>query len=664
MISKQWSKGLGLLPALGLMVGCGAEVDAQSPVDTPVETRSVEAAAVTPECKPVTYYRDTTVTPSFDTHAVQDSAGTNHGGATRLISDGSPRQDVYLRFDFHDPASIVQARLRLYATDGSTDGPAVYATTTSGWTESTLTWSNRPAPTGAALANVGAITSGSWVEYDVTAALNGTDELAFVLVPDGGNGVDFVSKEDANSSLRPRLVITQAFNECTYQGAGGYFISGRHYGGTGNELAQAIATDYNGVVVAGVYTGSGSLGGTTFPSQGGVMLGRYRSDGSHEWSRAYPQPAASVTVTDVALTPLGNSLMVGWYTGTPDFGTGPLPTAPAWPPATFIAKFSPSGSITWAKGFTAYTPDDGELFPSAIYPNDVATDANGSLIVTGYFFGYADLGGGPLDAGPSSRASEANAGLFLAKFSWEGNHLWSRAYPAGYEPTVGDALATDSAGNVLLGGAVSRPDTNTSGRSSPFVAKFSPSGSELWFRTLNGAVGSVTGVAALPGDAVGFAGHFGGAFTFAGQTVDNSDGEQVPHWETEDIMMGVLEASGADRWARARGTENVGEYVRELEVDGQGSFTLLGSINGVTDLGGGELGTTLSDYRQFVARYMADGAYRWARTLDPDLDAQLLSVGSGGMVFVGGSFTGAVEIETFQFGPSRQQDVVLLKLSP
>ncbi len=50
-----------------------------------------------------------------------------------------------------------------------------------------------------------------------------------------------------------------------------------------------------------------------------------------------------------------------------------------------------------------------------------------------------------------------------------------------------------------------------------------------------------------------------------GQVVRNSNPEPEPGWQTADVMMGVLEASGADRWARARGTPTA-EYVRRMVV--------------------------------------------------------------------------------------------------
>jgi hypothetical protein len=55
---------------------------------------------------------------------------------------------------------------------------------------------------------VGLVPNGSWVEYDVTAAVAGAGPQGFALVTESRNGVDFASKEHARQELAPRLVLT------------------------------------------------------------------------------------------------------------------------------------------------------------------------------------------------------------------------------------------------------------------------------------------------------------------------------------------------------------------------------------------------------------------------------------------------------------------------
>ncbi|RYZ42165.1 MAG: DNRLRE domain-containing protein [Myxococcaceae bacterium] len=656
---KGWRRGLGLL-----MVACGCGAGPEAPGEAP-GPRSSEAAAVTEQCQPRTVYTEEHLEPTYDTYVEQDAPGASHGTSVLLISDGSPRQEAYLDFRFSGFEGFFQARLRLFATDGSTNGPALYQTP-SGWTDS-MTWTTRPAPMGPLLGNVGEVASGSWVEYDVSSVVKGSGAHAFVLVPEGGNGMDFVSKEDPRTELRPVLVLTHAHTVCTYQGSGGGLSRAWRRGGAGDETVGALATDSGGAqVVAGSYTGTGTLGGGTFPSPGGMMLGRFRADGSHEWSRAFPQTSATLNVTGVTLTPLGNVLVVGGYSGTPDFGTGPLASSPF---GTFIAKFSPLGQLTWVKGFTAGIMTGDGYQSLGIGPWAVATDANGSLIFTGYFLGHTDLGGGDLYAGPGGGAfDDAVPGLFIAKYSWEGLHLWSRAYEGGIWGAQGQGLATDSAGNVLLSGSASVksggiPVLGATGRENPFVAKFSPGGTLLWSRALQGAMGRVMGVAALPGDAVAFAGSFSKRFTFAGQTWASS---QADEWDggSPDVMLGVLEASGTDRWARKYG-DDATESVSRVAVDAQGRILLAGASRGAVDLGGGSIGPTRGNELQtFVASYGPEGAHRWSRTVGPDLHGPLLAVTPDGSPYFGGTLRGTTYVGPTAYGPSQGSDLFLLKLSP
>ena len=95
--------------------------------------------------------------------------------------------------------------LRVFdTTNGSANGPAVYSTGTS-WTETGITWNNRPARTSGALDNKGRISAGTWVEYDVTAAVAGNGTVSFVLAADSTDGATFSSRQGNHP---PQLVVT------------------------------------------------------------------------------------------------------------------------------------------------------------------------------------------------------------------------------------------------------------------------------------------------------------------------------------------------------------------------------------------------------------------------------------------------------------------------
>jgi hypothetical protein len=94
--------------------------------------------------------------------------------------------------------------LRLCSNDATSNGPALYATDPD-WTESTITWQNRPARLGAPLGDLGSISAGRWYEFDVTGVVTGPGTYSFELAATSTDGVHFRSREA--SSNRPELMI-------------------------------------------------------------------------------------------------------------------------------------------------------------------------------------------------------------------------------------------------------------------------------------------------------------------------------------------------------------------------------------------------------------------------------------------------------------------------
>ncbi len=149
-----------------------------------------------------------TLSPEADARVQEANATTNYGTAY-LRSNGGSESDVesFLRFTVTGaPAGTVQsAKLRLYAYNGTADGPAVYTTGTS-WSETAVNWNTRPARTSVATADKGAIPVNTWVEYDVTSFVTGNGTYSFNLATTSNDGIDFYNREAA--TLRPELVVT------------------------------------------------------------------------------------------------------------------------------------------------------------------------------------------------------------------------------------------------------------------------------------------------------------------------------------------------------------------------------------------------------------------------------------------------------------------------
>jgi len=159
--------------------------------------------------------------------------------------------------------------------------------------------------------------------------------------------------------------------------------------------------------------------------------------------------------------------VAGHFFGTTNLGGGSLTNAGG--SDIFLAKLSPSGAHLWSKSFGSASSDQA---------NGVAVDSSGDLVVTGYFFGTVDFGGGALQ-------SFDDADIFLAKFSSGGTHLWSQRYGNSFFDG-GSGVTVDSEGNIIMTGTFwfalnfGGGPHFSNGTSDMFVAKFSSGGTNLW----------------------------------------------------------------------------------------------------------------------------------------------------------------------------------------
>jgi hypothetical protein len=165
-----------------------------------------------PESPPVG--AEVTFLPDADATVAKDNPSTNYGSKKDLKADRSPTEETYLRFSVAGVSSTVQhARLRLWVTNGSPNGPTLYPTglglgsDTAPWSESRITYKRRPARTGDALDDKDAVSSGRFVDYDVTALVTGDGGYAFALIGTASDGTGFASRQASTSSQRPRLIL-------------------------------------------------------------------------------------------------------------------------------------------------------------------------------------------------------------------------------------------------------------------------------------------------------------------------------------------------------------------------------------------------------------------------------------------------------------------------
>ncbi|MDQ3690407.1 MAG: DNRLRE domain-containing protein [Chloroflexota bacterium] len=141
-----------------------------------------------------------------DAEVFSGAPTTNLGTAALMAVDAKPASEAYLKFSVPNyERQIVGATLRIFAASHTVKGPDVYATGT-GWTETGITWNNRPGRVGGSLDSTGAIDPDTWVDYDVSSAVTGPGTHSFALVGTSSDGVDFESR-DSSSTSKPQLVV-------------------------------------------------------------------------------------------------------------------------------------------------------------------------------------------------------------------------------------------------------------------------------------------------------------------------------------------------------------------------------------------------------------------------------------------------------------------------
>lgn len=169
----------------------------------------------------------------------------------------------------------------------------------------------------------------------------------------------------------------------------------------------------------------------------------------------------------------------------------------------FVEKYSAVGNLIWSKSF----------YDNHSSGNAIAVDQNNNVVVAGTFYSAIDLGGGALGS-----AGEYDA--FVAKFSSDGAHLWSKTFGGSEGDDVVGGVAVDSTGNILATGTIVGTVAlggNTTYATGPFdndivLAKFSAgNGSVLWSKRFASSSGdNGLSVSASPLDEVIVTGNFSG----------------------------------------------------------------------------------------------------------------------------------------------------------
>ena len=241
---------------------------------------------------------------------------------------------------------------------------------------------------------------------------------------------------------------------------------------------MSVATDRNNdVIETGYFTDSIAFGSFHLISVNGnynSYLVKYDGNGNLLWATC-PIPSKSGNCDNLAYTvatdKMNNVFVTGYFTDTAFFGNDTLMAAGT---DMFLVKYSPAGSVLWARTATLSGGADAYSF-------SVATDDSDNSFIAGNIFGLVTFGSTPQLNGTSS--------VYLAKYDSTGKAKWAlntTATPGSNYPTP---VVVDKSNNVYVGAQFTNasitfgPSTVTDlapGCSNSLLAKYDRNGNVLW----------------------------------------------------------------------------------------------------------------------------------------------------------------------------------------
>lgn len=310
----------------------------------------------------------------------------------------------------------------------------------------------------------------------------------------------------------------------------------------------------------------------------------------------------------------GNAYTGGEFGGTMDFDPGPGTfTLNGSTTSCFVQKVDASGNFVWAIRYGGNSVDG------------ISRDANGNLLLCGFFYGTADFDPGP---GTFTLASISGSlpNTYALKLDPNGNFLWAVRF--GDSNTSAKDISNDASGNVLITGgylgvqdfdpSVSTFTMGTTNVGSGYVLKLDASGNLIWAKEMrNVSLGTTCSSAALEVDGSGniiTTGQFNGTTDFDPSVASYTLTATTFAYASSFVQK--LDPSGNFLWAKAVGGSSVTNSGYDVAVDGSNNVYSTGNFGNTADFDPGASVTTLTSSGTsdaYVWKLDANGNFVWAR---------------------------------------------------
>ena len=420
-------------------------------------------------------------------------------------------------------------------------------------------------------------------------------------------------------------------------------------GGGALDYGNAICTDLAGnVYVTGEFELTAYFNGTPLTTAGlhDIFVAKYDPAGALLWVKRAGGPGGDGG-HGISLDASGNVYVTGEFEGVADFDNVIL-TANIGVNEIFIAKYSASGDVLWAKQAGGTNKDKGLA---------ISADAVGNSYITGWFNTWAYFGSTTL-------VSVGEADIFVAKYNTDGDFKWVQQGSDSAE-AEGKGISADKYGNVYVAGYFNEKVTfgsstiTSAGSRDIFLAKFDTSGNLQWLKQAGGSSGDVArALATDPSGNVYITGDFRGNCSFGSITLNN--------FGSSDAFLACYDPAGDIVWAK-QGGGNDWDGGKGIGIDIFSQIYISGEFEGTATFGNTTLtctDTATSD--MFVAGYDKNGNFLWAKKAGGDtLDrGNAVSPDNYGNVYVTGFFGHTLYFGSFALANSgNHSDIFLAKYS-
>jgi hypothetical protein len=277
----------------------------------------------------------------------------------------------------------------------------------------------------------------------------------------------------------------------------------KQFGLLGNKSVEAVAVGPSDeIVVAGYYYGSIDIDAdihTNADVNGDAYVAKFSSSGALLWSHSFTglhfDDARALAIDSVGIVMVGGDFNLELdVLGTPLSSTGQN-DADAW-----VARLGPDGVLLWADDWGG--SGDEQL-------RHLAFDSSDNIIMSGYFGGPIDFGGGAMTA--------AGSDVFIVKLDETGAFVWNKKFGAGavVRPL---AMQAGQNGGVIVGGYFDGDIDfgdgviTSNSNDDAFIVALDAAGELLWYRVYSSTnaatiqsldvddVGNIVAVGAFTGD--------------------------------------------------------------------------------------------------------------------------------------------------------------------